>query len=73
MSKWVCSLGVFVTTATAALGCPMEEVEACINAESSASQPLHVSKPRQEQGKYEENTPTHIISKLQKAKTKRKS
>lgn len=40
----------------------MEEVEACINAKSSASQPLHVSKPRQEQGKYEEKH-THTYHK----------
>lgn len=62
MSKWACSLVSSSLPLNHAWAGLMEEVEACINAESSASQPLHVSKPRQEQGKYEEKH-THTYHK----------
>lgn len=54
MYKWACSLVSLSLPLNHAWAGLMEEVEACISAESSASQALRVSKPRQEQGEYEE-------------------
>ena len=60
MSKWACSLLSLSLPLNHAWAGLMEEVEACINAKSSASQPLHVSKPKQ--GNYEEKH-THTYHK----------